>query len=194
MDRNEGGSRIGARASLALAALAGAVFLAASPRPAAAQPGAQSPTPTGNAKKASATIEARSESKITGTATFEEARDAVHVMVEIAGAAPGDHGVHIHEKGDCSAPDASSAGPHFNPAGKTHGGPHTAMHHAGDLGNITIGPDGKGMLHLMSKDFTLKPGPRSIRGRSIVIHEKPDDLKSQPAGNSGPRVGCGVIR
>jgi len=194
MDRNEGGSRIGARAGLVLAALAGAAFLAASVRPAAAQPGAQAPAQAGNAMKASATIEARSGSKVTGMATFEEMLDLVHVTVEIAGAAPGDHGVHIHEKGDCSAPDASSAGPHFNPAGKTHGGPHAAMHHAGDFGNITVAADGKGMLHLMSKDFTLKPGPRSIRGRSIVIHEKPDDLKSQPAGNSGPRVGCGVIR
>jgi len=194
MDRIEGGTRVGARAGHLLAALAGAALLTANATPVAAEPGTPGPAAAGNSKKARATIEARSGSKITGTATFEEMRDDVHVTVEIAGATPGEHGVHIHEKGDCSALDASSAGPHFNPAGHAHGAPGAPMHHAGDFGNITIGPDGKGTLSLMSHDINLKGGPKSVRGRAIVIHEKPDDLKGQPAGNAGARIGCGVIR
>ncbi len=194
MDRKESMNRTGTRAGLILAALAGAALIAANATPVAAEPGAPASAPAGNSKKASATIEARSGSKITGTATFEEMRDDVHVTVEIAGATPGEHGVHIHEKGDCSAPDASSAGPHFNPAGRAHGAPGAPMHHAGDFGNITIGPDGRGTLSIMSHDINVKGGPRSVRGRAIVIHEKPDDLKSQPAGDAGARIGCGVIR
>jgi len=194
MDRKEVGSRNGARAGAAVTALAGAVLLAGSARLALAHGESRASAPAASSKKATATIEARSGSRITGMATFEEMRDHVSVTVEIAGAAPGEHGVHIHEKGDCSAPDASSAGPHFNPAGHSHGSPNAPMHHAGDLGNLTVGTDGKGKLTLMTHDLTVKAGPRSVRGRAIVIHEKPDDLKSQPAGNSGPRIGCGVIQ
>ena len=190
MDRKDGGSRIGIRAGAAVAALAGAALLAGSARLARAG----EDTTAKNPGKATATIEARSGSKVTGTATFEKMEGHVHVTVEISGATPGEHGVHIHEKGDCSAPDASSAGPHFNPAGKTHGGPDAPMHHAGDFGNLTVGADGKGKLMLMTMDLSLDPGPQSVIGRAIVIHEKPDDLKSQPAGNAGARIGCGVIR
>jgi len=176
-----------------VATLAGAVLLAGSARLALAHGEARASAPAASSKKATATIEARSGSRISGTATFEEMRDHVQVTVEIAGAAPGEHGVHIHEKGDCSAPDAASAGPHFNPGKAAHGGPGASAHHAGDFGNITAGPDGKGTLTVMTHDLTLKAGPRSVMGRAIVIHEKPDDLQSQPAGNSGPRIGCGVI-
>ena len=185
MDRKEVGIRMGMRAGAVVAALAGATLLAGGARIARA---------AGNPKNATATIEARSGSRVTGTATFEEMRDHVQVTVEIAGAAPGEHGVHIHEKGDCTAPDASSAGPHFNPGGASHGAPNASSHHSGDFGNLTVGADGKGKLTLMTHDITLKAGPRSARGRAIVIHEKPDDLKSQPAGNAGARIGCGVIR
>lgn len=206
MERIEGGSPIGMHAGAMVAALAVAVLLAGSARlvmaeqsaeqsaAQAAEPAARPAAAAANTKKATATIEARSGSKVTGMATFAEIRDRVHVTVEIAGATPGEHGVHIHEKGDCSAADASSAGPHFNPAGHSHGGPNAPMHHAGDFGNLTVGPDGKGKLTLVTHDISLKQGPRSVMGRAIVVHEMVDDLKSQPAGNAGARIGCGVIR
>ena len=193
MDRIEGGSPIGMRAGAVVAALAGAALLAGSARFVMAGQAAEPAAAAANPRKA-ITIEARSGSKLTGMATFAEIRDRVHVTVEIAGATPGEHGVHIHEKGDCSAPDASSAGPHFNPGGHFHGGPNAPMHHAGDFGNLTAGPDGKGKLTLVTHDISLKPGPRSVMGRAIVVHEMADDLKSQPAGNAGARIGCGVIR
>jgi Cu-Zn family superoxide dismutase len=101
--------------------------------------------------------------------------------------------VHLHEIGECSAPDGSSAGPHYDPDRHPHGGPGRAPHHAGDFGNMSVGTDGHGYLELVSQDLTLNDGPRSIIGRSLVVHEKADDLASQPAGNSGARIACGVV-
>src|SRR5882672_8239709 len=143
---------------------------------------------------AKTTIEARSGSTVTGTATFTELPNGVHVVVDIENATPGAHGLHIHEKGDCSAPDAMSAGAHFNPAGNPHAGPRDKTRHNGDFGNIEIGPDGKGRLELVDDLLTVKPGPTSVVGKSIIFHEQTDDLKTQPAGNSGARLGCGVIQ
>jgi superoxide dismutase, Cu-Zn family len=145
-------------------------------------------------KMAKATIEGRSNSKVAGDALFTETDQGVVVTVLVRNAPPGSHGVHIHEKGDCSAADAASAGPHFNPTGHKHGGPTTAEHHAGDLGNMTVTADGIGKLSFTSKDITLSDGPNSIMNRSVVVHEKADDLKTDPAGNSGARIGCGVIK
>ena len=151
--------------------------------------GADSPT------QATATIEAKSGSQVTGMATFTEvATGGVKVVVHIEQAAPGTHGLHIHEKGDCSAPDAASAGAHFNPAGNPHASPTDKARHNGDLGNIEIGPDGKGHLELTDDLLTVKPGPTSVVGRAIIFHEKADDFKTQPTGNAGGRLGCGVIQ
>jgi Cu-Zn family superoxide dismutase len=105
---------------------------------------------------------------------------------------PGKHGVHIHEKGDCSAPDAASAGAHFNPTQKHHGGPTGDERHAGDLGNIE--PDASGRAQLSWRGKLDLTGPNSIIGKSVVIHEKEDDLKTDPSGNSGARVACGEIK
>lgn len=149
-------------------------------------------TPAGMGHTATATIEARSGSSLTGTATFTEVADGVRVVVEVAGAPPGDHAVHVHENGDCSAPDASSAGSHFNPEHHAHGGPHTAERHPGDFGNLTVGADGTGRLELVTKDLTVGESPVSVVGLSIIVHEKVDDF-SQPVGNAGGRIGCGVI-
>jgi Cu-Zn family superoxide dismutase len=147
------------------------------------------------APQARATIEPRSGSTVTGTATFTELPSgAVKVSVQIEKAPPGTHGLHIHEKGDCSAPDATSAGGHFNPTTMPHAGPMDKEHHAGDLGNIEIGADGKGHLEIETSMLTVKPGPNSVVGRSVIFHEKPDDLKTQPTGNAGGRLGCGVIQ
>ena len=132
---------------------------------------------------------------MTGKATFTEiSTGGVKVHVHIEKAPPGTHGLHLHEKGDCSDPEAKSAGGHFNPAGNPHAGPMDAKRHAGDLGNIEIKADGTGDLDTSSDMITVKPGPNSVVGRSIVFHEKEDDLKTQPTGNAGGRLGCGVIK
>ena len=145
---------------------------------------------------ASATIEPRSGSKVTGKATFTEIPSgAVRVQVTVENAAPGTHGLHVHEKGDCSAADGASAGPHFNVvASNPHAAPTDKARHNGDFGNIEVGQDGKGHLELTTDMLTVKPGPNSVVGRSVIFHEKADDLKTQPSGNAGGRFGCGVVQ
>lgn len=144
--------------------------------------------------QARATIEARSGSTVTGWATFTEQAGGVNVVVHIEKATPGTHGLHIHEKGDCSDPEAKSAGGHFNPAGMEHASPADEKHHAGDLGNIEVQLNGTGDLTITSKMLTVQSGPNSVVGRSVIFHEKADDLKTQPTGNAGGRLGCGVIK
>jgi Cu-Zn family superoxide dismutase len=144
---------------------------------------------------ARATIEARSDSTVAGTATFTElSTGGVRAHIHIEKAPPGTHGLHIHEKGDCSDPKAASAGGHFNPGGMPHSGPMDMKRHAGDLGNIEIGANGSGDLDITSDMLTVKAGPNSVAGRAVVFHEKADDLKTQPTGNAGGRFGCGVIQ
>ncbi|HEY6928689.1 MAG TPA: superoxide dismutase family protein [Thermoanaerobaculia bacterium] len=148
-----------------------------------------------DAPAAKATIESKSGSTVTGTATFTElVTGGTKVHVHIEHAPPGTHGLHIHEKGDCSDPEAKNAGGHFNPSGMPHAGPTEMKRHAGDLGNIEIKPDGTGDLTLTSDMITVKPGPNSVVGRAVVFHEKADDLTTQPTGNAGGRLGCGVIK
>lgn len=154
---------------------------------------ANSPKPENLPIQATATIEPRSHSTVSGTATFEQIAGKVKVIVEISGATPGQHGLHIHEKGDCSDPAAKSAGDHFNPGNMEHGNPDKPMHHAGDFGNISVGEDGKGKLELETNEISVAAGSIAIVGRAIVVHEKPDDAVTQPSGNSGARIGCGVI-
>lgn len=141
--------------------------------------------------KATAQLESKSGSQVTGTVTFTKVGDEVQVVADIQGLKPGKHGFHIHEKGDCSAPDAASAGAHFNPTMKHHGGPASADHHEGDLGNIET--DASGKTHLDWKGKLSLSGKDSIVGKSVVVHEKEDDLKTDPSGNSGARVACGAI-
>jgi superoxide dismutase, Cu-Zn family len=132
--------------------------------------------------------------KAAGTVTFTQQGDKVRVVANMSGLTPGLHGFHVHEKGDCSAPDAMSAGGHFNPSGKSHGDVIAPEHHAGDLGNITADSDGNARLDLGVWGLSFTQGAaENVIGRSVVVHANPDDLKSQPAGNSGPRVACGVI-
>ncbi|MDF2696677.1 MAG: sodC [Labilithrix sp.] len=138
-------------------------------------------------------LEPKSGSSLTGTATFTELRDGVRVVVEVSGIPPGKHGVHVHEKGDCSAPDAKSAGEHFSPDGHPHALPPQEPRHIGDFGNVEVDDDGNGRLEIVAPHANLREGDRrSFRGRAIVVHGKPDD-GSQPSGNSGPRIGCGEI-
>ena len=132
-------------------------------------------------------------SNVRGTVTFTPTTYGVRVAADVTGLSPGDHGFHIHEKGDCSAPDGSSAGGHFNPAGMPHGGPRDEKRHVGDLGNLVADDSGKAHYEVVDRFLTLE-GTNSIIGRSVIVHEKVDDLKSQPTGNAGGRVACGVIQ
>jgi superoxide dismutase, Cu-Zn family len=128
-----------------------------------------------------------------GKVTFTVVPTGVKVVADVSGLKPGIHGFHVHEFGDCSAPDGSSAGGHFNPTHAKHGGPNDLDRHSGDLGNIEA--DATGHAHYEKIDDRLKlEGPHTIVGRSVVIHADPDDFHSQPTGNSGGRVSCGVIK
>ena len=135
-----------------------------------------------------------SASHVTGTVTFTAVDGGVMVVADLQGLKPDSHhGFHIHEKGDLSAPDLSSAGGHFNPDQHHHGGPHSAASHAGDLGNITADGQGNAHLEITLHNVTLETGPRGLIGRSVIVHADPDDLKTDPAGNAGPRIAGGVI-
>lgn len=139
-------------------------------------------------------IEPKSGSKVSGTVTLTDTGSGVDVVIALAGAKPGKHGAHVHENPDCSAPDAKSAGSHYNPDSHPHGLPTAPEHHVGDLGNIEVASDGKGKLQITMPGANLKPGdPHSFLGRSIIIHEKVDD-GSQPVGNAGGRIGCVVLK
>jgi Cu-Zn family superoxide dismutase len=143
---------------------------------------------------AEATLTPKSGSKVSGTVVFSRVQNAVQVIASITGGTPGKHGIHIHEKGDCSAADASSAGGHFNPTGAAHAGPAAQARHVGDLGNITVKEDGVGYLNLDVPAVHGFTDWNSIIGKAVVVHAKVDDEKSQPAGAAGDRIACGVIQ
>lgn len=147
----------------------------------------------GQGPSASASLQPRSGSSVTGTAQFTQSGDKVLVRVQVSGLQPGqEHGFHIHDKGDCSAPDAMSAGGHFNPTAKPHG-PQDGEHHGGDLPALKADASGKAVESFSVTGVTVAPGPTSIVGRSLIVHKDPDDYKTQPTGNSGARLACGVI-
>jgi superoxide dismutase, Cu-Zn family len=143
--------------------------------------------------KAIAVLHPTEGNKVRGTVRLTEVADGVQVQAEITGLSPGKHGFHVHEFGDCSAADLASAGAHFNPTNKPHGGPDAPERHAGDMGNIEADASGNAKLDYVDHDISLTSDQRSVIGRSAVVHAKPDDLKSQPAGDSGARIACGVI-
>ena len=127
-----------------------------------------------------------------GTVTFTQMKDGIRVEADVRGLSQGKHGFHIHTFGDCSDPDGKSAGGHYNPTGQPHAGPNQENRHMGDLGNIEA--DSSGMARYDRADSHLKlNGPDSIIGRGVIVHGGADDLKSQPSGDAGPRVACGVI-
>jgi len=142
--------------------------------------------------KAVAVLSSTKGNSVSGTVTFTKVEDGVKVVADVTGLTPGLHGFHIHEFGDCSAPDATSAGGHFNPGHMQHGAPDAAMHHAGDLGNIEADASGKAHYELVEKGLSLE-GADSIIGHGVIVHEKADDMKTQPTGNAGARVACGAI-
>jgi superoxide dismutase, Cu-Zn family len=129
---------------------------------------------------------------VTGLITFTKVDGGIKVIADMQGLSKGKHGIHIHECGDCSAADGSSAGGHFNPMAMSHGAPMDAMRHEGDMGNIEADDSGKAHMEYVDHSVSLE-GSSSIIGRSVIIHKNEDDLKTQPTGNAGPRIGCGVI-
>jgi Cu-Zn family superoxide dismutase len=131
--------------------------------------------------------------KVSGTVTFTPVADGVKVHAELTGLTPGKHGFHVHEFGDCGAADASSAGGHFNPTNQPHAGPDSAARHEGDMGNVEADTSGNAKLDYVDHQISLGNDAKSAIGRSVVVHAKPDDLKSQPSGDSGARIACGVI-
>ena len=148
--------------------------------------------------KAVAVLRPTEGNKVSGLVIFTEVADGVRVEADLTGLTPGKHGFHVHEFGDCSAADASAApasaaGDHFNPAKKPHAAPDAADRHAGDMGNIEANASGSAKLNYVDHTLSLVDGEKSIIGRSVIVHAKPDDLKSQPSGDAGERVACGVI-
>lgn len=141
-----------------------------------------------------AVLKPRADNEASGTITFTETDGGVEVVADIARVSPGLHGIHLHEKGDCSAEDFTSTGGHFNPTGAPHGGPSDSVRHAGDFGNIEVGADGAGRLRLVTDMLTVADGPNTVVGRAVILHEGEDDLESQPTGAAGGRLGCGIVR
>jgi len=129
-----------------------------------------------------------------GKVTFVQKGDKVYVVAQVSGLSPGGHGFHIHEKGDCSADDGMSAGGHFNPTGRPHGNPSDPDHHAGDMPMLVADGSGNASLTAEVSAITVGGGAGDVIGRSVIVHKDPDDYKTQPTGNSGARVACGVIR
>jgi Cu-Zn family superoxide dismutase len=148
--------------------------------------------PPANVRHAVVQLNPASGSDVRGTVHFYELKKGMRVVAEVTGLTPGKHGFHIHDKGDCSAPDATSAGPHFNPGGLKHGGPETAERHVGDLGNIIADAAGKGRYDRVDAALSFD-GTNGILGRAVIVHATVDDLTSQPAGNAGARIACGKI-
>jgi len=149
------------------------------------QPGMRMQMPN----KAIAVLHGLGENHIKGIVTFTMEGGTMLVKGEITGLKPGEHAFHVHEFGDCSAPDGSSAGAHFNPRNSQHGGPHAMPRHVGDLGNIKADDSGKAVVDIKIDQVN----PFIIVGRSLIVHADPDDFKTQPSGNAGGRIACAVI-
>jgi Cu-Zn family superoxide dismutase len=145
--------------------------------------------------RATAGLQPTKGNKTFGEATFEQVGNKVRVVVYVQGLKPGQqHGMHIHEVGDCSSGDGMSAGGHFNPFGKPHGNPASGERHAGDLPSLTADKGGRAKVDVEIDVITLAAGPGNIVGRAVIVHADPDDYRTQPTGNAGARLACGVIR
>jgi Cu-Zn family superoxide dismutase len=163
--------------------------------PAPAAPQEEAKTEKAQPARVEAELKPTEGSNVFGTVTFSSVNEGVRVVADLEGLTPGKHGFHIHEKGDCSAPDGTSAGGHFNPGGTPHGAPENppAQRHAGDLGNLEVDANGKVHYEIVDPIISLD-GENAIVGKAVIVHAGPDDLVSQPTGNAGPRAACGVIQ
>lgn len=167
---------------LAISGLAAALFSGA----------AGTPALSAGPAKAVAVLQPTQGSPVKGTVTFSQTERGFQVSAVVTGLTPGLHGFHIHQFGDCSAPDGTSAGGHFNPTAAAHAGPDAANRHAGDLGNLKADTGGNARYDRVDSQIRLG-GPDSIIGRAVIVHAQADDLISQPTGNAGGRLACGVI-
>ena len=174
-------------------ALAGCATTEAPPRTA---PAAAGMATSSSVARAAANLSAASGSLASGRMTLTPMGDGVHITGEVGGLnRNGVHAFHIHEKGDCSAADASSAGGHFNPSTQPHGRAGQGAHHLGDADNLRADANGVARVDAHFSGVVLGGGaPNDIVGKAIVVHASPDDYQSQPAGNAGARIACGVIR
>lgn len=188
MPRMDG--RRGFALPLALALAAG-LALGAAVRAADAPPASA----TGDAVTHAVAVLAPTQgNQASGTVHFRRDGGGVRVTGAVAGLPPGSkHGFHVHEFGDCTAPDGASAGGHFAPEAHPHGAPDPAAHHAGDLGNLEADAAGKATVDILLPGLGVASGPRAVVGRGLILHAQPDDLTTQPTGNAGARIACGVI-
>ena len=171
------------------------VFLAATAVAALTLAACQSDPMSGEPARATAQLQPTKGNKTFGEATFEQVGGKVRVVINVQGLRPGqEHGLHIHEVGDCSSGDGMSTKGHFNPHNKPHGHPSSGERHAGDLPAITGDKIGRGRVTADLDIISVTPGPASIIGRGLIVHADPDDYKTQPTGNAGARIACGVIR
>jgi Cu-Zn family superoxide dismutase len=151
--------------------------------------------PAAPARDATVQLASTQGNTASGSLQLVQSPEGVRVSGTIQGLKPnGEFGFHFHEKGDCSAPDASSAGAHFNPAQKAHGNPAEGEHHVGDMLNVKSNAEGVAQVEATAAEATIGSGePTDVLGKAVVVHENPDDYKTQPSGNSGKRIACGVI-
>lgn len=157
--------------------------------------GCKTSSSSNDSKKLDLTFEAKSNSTVSGTATFTEKKGQVTFVAKLAGLKPGVHAIHIHEKSDCSAADGSSAGGHWNPTFKKHGKWGVGEYHKGDIGNFTADEKGNGTITLTTDEWCIGCGDatKDILGKGLIVHQGTDDYVSQPAGNAGARVACSAI-
>jgi Cu-Zn family superoxide dismutase len=153
------------------------------------------PPAVSTAKAGTVNLASASGSLVSGKLSLMPMGDGVHLRGEVGGlGANATHAIHIHEKGDCSAADASSAGGHFNPSASPHGKVGSGAHHGGDMDNIVSNAEGVAAVDVHASGVTLGGGAANdVAGKAVVVHAAPDDYSSQPAGNAGARVACGVI-
>jgi Cu-Zn family superoxide dismutase len=157
--------------------------------------GCKTSSDSSNSKKLNIVFEPKSNSTVSGTATFEEKNGKVTFVAKLAGLKPGVHAIHIHEKSDCTAADGSSAGGHWNPTFKKHGKWGVGEYHKGDIGNFTADEKGNGTITLTTDEWCIGCGDatKDILGKGLIVHQGTDDYVSQPAGNAGARVACSAI-
>jgi Cu-Zn family superoxide dismutase len=157
--------------------------------------GCKTSSDSSNSKKLNIAFEPKSNSTVSGTATFEEKNGKVTFVAKLAGLKPGVHAIHIHEKSDCTAADGSSAGGHWNPTFKKHGKWGVGEYHKGDIGNFTADEKGNGTITLTTDEWCIGCGDatKDILGKGLIVHQGTDDYVSQPAGNAGARVACSAI-
>ncbi|MDR7371402.1 superoxide dismutase family protein [Flavobacterium aquidurense] len=159
--------------------------------------GCKTSTKSSDAKTLTVNLEPKSNSTVSGTATFTEKNGKVTFVAKVAGLQPGVHAIHIHEKSDCTAADGSSAGGHWNPTFKKHGKWGSAEYHKGDIGNFTADAKGNGTITLTTDEWCIGCGDatKDVLGKGLIVHQGTDDFTTQPTGNAGGRVACaGIIK